>query len=121
MKKTSIIIFICFLAVAAFFFTMKNEKGVPTAAAFKSKAIGEQPAIDSPELHRVYIKSGNSIIFESAKPEESYELDEEELDMFAQQMKSLKDVNGSSENDQLRINEGAINTTLEKAYYDIPE
>ena len=120
MKKTSIIIFICFLAVAAFFFMMKNEKGVPRAAAFKAKPIGEQPPLDSPELHRVLIKSGNSIIFESKNAEETYELDEEELDMFAEQMKSLKNVNGN-QNDFQRANEGAINTTFEKAYYDLPE
>ena len=85
------ILFICLLGIVSFtIYKQKNHKTEQTAITLDN-AVGEKQRRDFPviELQRQQIDTVTVFRFESKHNDESYELDEEQLDVFAQRLNSI--------------------------------
>ncbi|MBC7540121.1 MAG: hypothetical protein H7281_14955 [Bacteriovorax sp.] len=122
MKTISIIIFICFMAVAAIYLE-EERNNIKKTVLSSSKAVGEKASQDliqsTHEMQRTPIDPKPVVKFKSANINEAYELDEHELDELSKQLKNLKSVNQFDQKEFIPTND-TINRE-EREYYEPAE
>ena len=110
---------ICFIAIAAIYLA-EERSDIKKTVLSSSKAIGEKASrdlIQSPhEMQRMPIDPTPVVKFKSASIDETYELDEHELEDFTKQIRGLKSVNQFGQDEFIPKN-GNVNSE-EREYYE---